>query len=107
MLEASDAGAVVRRGEIPVWERSVPLAIDGVFPGGLENNRKYLAGRVELDGIGEDDLLPLYDPQTSGGLLIAVPETRASALVRELEERGATGAIVGEVVEEPGIRVTS
>jgi selenide, water dikinase len=107
MLEASNFGAIVRRGETPVWERSVPLAIDGVYPGGLENNREYLAGRVELDGIGEDDLLPLYDPQTSGGLLIAVPETGASALVGELEERGATGAIVGEVVEEPGIRVTS
>jgi selenide, water dikinase len=106
MLEASDAGAIVRRGEIPVWERSVPLAIDGVYPGGLENNKTYLAGRIELEGIGEGDLLPLYDPQTSGGLLIAVAETRASALVGELEEHGATGAIVGEVAKEPGVRVT-
>jgi selenide,water dikinase len=106
MLEASDAGAIVRRSETPVWERSVPLAIDGVYPGGLASNREYLTGRVEQDGVSEDDLLPLYDPQTSGGLLIAVPETRAAALVGELQERGATGAIVGEVVEGSGVTVT-
>jgi hypothetical protein len=35
-----------------------------------------------------------------------VAETRASALVGELEEHGATGAIVGEVAKEPGVRVT-
>jgi selenide, water dikinase len=106
LLEASGVGAVVRRGEVPVWERAVPLANDGVYPGGLESNRNYLSGRVEADGVTEDELLPLYDPQTSGGLLIAVPESRASALVGELEERGVKGGVVGEVVEQPGIRVT-
>jgi selenide,water dikinase len=84
----------------------VPLAKDGVYPGGLESNRKYLEGRVEADGVGEDDLFPLYDPQTSGGLLVAVPGVRASALVGGLREGGVTGAVVGEVVEHPGIKVT-
>jgi selenide,water dikinase len=106
MLEASNAGAVIRRYSIPVWQQAVPLANDGVYPGGLESNKKYLRGRVQPDGVSEDDLLPLYDPQTSGGLLIAVPESRASRLLRDLEERGVTGAGVGEVTEEPGIKVT-
>jgi selenide, water dikinase len=106
MLEASNAGAVIRRYSIPVWQQAVPLANDGVYPGGLESNKKYLRGRVQADGVSEDDLLPLYDPQTSGGLLIAVPESRASRLLRDLEERGVTGAGVGEVAEEPGIKVT-
>jgi len=106
MLEANIAplGAVVRRDEIPVWERAVPLANDGVYPGGLKSNREYLEGRVTADGVDPDALLPLYDPQTSGGLLIAVPE--ASALVDALERRGVTGSVVGEVVEQPGVRVT-
>jgi selenide,water dikinase len=107
LLEASGVGAVVRRGEVPVWERAVPLANDGVYPGGLKSNREYLDGRIQRDGVTEDDLLPLYDPQTSGGLLIAVPESLASALVGELEGRGVTGAVVGEIVEQPGIRVTA
>ncbi len=108
MVEAGTAplGAVVRKAEIPVWERAVPLANDGVYPGGLESNREYLESRVRADRVDPAALLPLYDPQTSGGLLIAVPESRASRLVGDLEERGVTGAIVGEVVEESGIRVT-
>ena len=105
MLEASSVGAVVRRGEVPVWERAVPLANDGVYPGGLKSNREYLEGRVTADGANEEDLLPLYDPQTSGGLLVAVSEARSSALVRALQERGAAGAVVGEVIARTGVRV--
>ena len=106
MLEAGGVGAVVRRGNVPVWERTVPLAADGVFPGGLKSNREYLKSRVATDGVGEDDLLPLYDPQTSGGLLLAVPEDLVGTLVRSLEAGGASGAVVGEVVGGTGVRVT-
>jgi selenide,water dikinase len=106
MLEAGGVGAVVRRSEVPVWERAVPLAADGCYPGGLKSNREYLEGRVVADGVGPDDLLPLYDPQTSGGLLLAVPEERASTFVRSLEEHGASGAVIGEVIEVSRVRVT-
>ncbi len=106
MLEASGVGAVVRRGEVPVWERAVALAEDGCYPGGLKNNREYLGDRVRADGVGPDELLALYDPQTSGGLLVAVPDERASAFARALKRHGASGAIVGEVVEGQTIVVT-
>ena len=107
MIEASGVGAVVRRSEIPVWERAVPLATDGCYPGGLKSNREYLESRVTADGVGTKDLLPLYDPQTSGGLLVAVPGQRASAFLSSLDENGASGDVVGEVVEGHGVRVTS
>jgi selenide, water dikinase len=108
VLEASAAplGALVRRGEVPVWERAVPLASRGCYPGGLKSNREYLKGSVVADGVEEDDLLPLYDPQTSGGLLVAVPADRVSAFVRSLADHGALGAVIGEVVEGSGVRVT-
>ena len=105
MLEASECGAVVRRSTVPVWERAVPLAAEGCYPGGLKSNREYLEGRVSADGVGEDDLLPLYDPQTSGGLLVSVPAEKAQEFVRTLKEHGASGAVVGEVVKEAGILV--
>jgi selenide,water dikinase len=105
MLEASGLGAVVRRREVPVWERSVSLAAEGCYPGGLKNNRQYVGQKVIADGVGPGDLLPLYDPQTSGGLLVSVPEQRASAFVRVLEGYGALAAVVGEVVEGQTIRV--
>jgi selenide, water dikinase len=105
MLEASGAGAVVRRSAVPVWERAVPLAAEGCYPGGLKSNREYLEGRVVADGVETEDLLPLYDPQTSGGLLIAVPGQRVSEFIYSLDEHGASGVVVGEVVKGSGVRV--
>ena len=105
MLEASGVGAVVRRSEVPVWERAVPLANDGCYPGGLKSNREYLEGRVFADDVGTDDLLPLYDPQTSGGLLVAVPHEKVSEFVGSLQKGGTSGAVVGEVVEGHGVRI--
>jgi selenide, water dikinase len=106
MLEASGLGAVVRRSDVPVWERSATLGAGGCYPGGLENNREYLGDTVAADGVGPDDLLPLYDPQTSGGLLVAVPEERAPAFVRVLEGYDTLAAVVGEVVKGQTIKVT-
>jgi selenide, water dikinase len=105
ILEASALGAVVRRSEVPVWDRAISLAAEGCYPGGLKNNREYLGDKVSADGIGQEELLPLYDPQTSGGLLVAVPEERAPALVSALQGHDTLAAVVGEVVEHQTIRV--
>ena len=105
MLEASGLGAVVRRSEVPVWERAVSLAAEGCYPGGLKNNREYLGEKVTADGVGPEDLLPLHDPQTSGGLLVAVPEERAQAFVGALESQNTLAAVVGEVVEGQTVKV--
>ena len=105
MLEASDVGAVVRRSDVPVWERAVSLAAEGCYPGGLNGNREYLGDRVRMDGTGAEDLLPLFDPQTSGGLLVAVPQEQSEEFVRSLEKHDTAAAVVGEVVEGSGIRV--
>jgi selenide,water dikinase len=106
MLNASGVGAVIYHGEVPVWEKAVPLAADGCYPGGLVNNRDYIGDAVTAEGVSREDLLPLYDPQTSGGLLIAVNGERKDDLVRALEQRGTLAAVVGEIVEEPGVQVT-
>lgn len=106
VLRATGVGAVIRRGDVPVWERATKLASEGHYPGGLENNRKYLGDYVTADGVSEEALLPLYDPQTSGGLLVAAPPEEAEGYVRALRERGETAEVVGEIVESPGIRVS-
>ena len=105
MLRASGFGAVVRLGDVPVWDRAVSLAAEGCYPGGLNNNRDYLEDGVTADRVDPEALLPLYDPQTSGGLLVAVPQERAPAFVRALEEHGALAAVVGEIGEGHKIRV--
>jgi selenide, water dikinase len=106
MLEASNVGAVVHRNEVPVWERAISLAAEGCYPGGLNNNREYLGDRIRMDGVGAEDLLPLFDPQTSGGLLVAVPQQRSEEFVRSLEKHDTAAVVVGEVTEGSGIRVT-
>src|SRR5687768_6970696 len=82
-------------------------AAQGGRPGGRESNREYLEGRVFAEGAVARDLRPLYDPQTSGGLLAAVPGDRAPQCGRALEEHGASGFVVGEVVEGNGVRITT
>ena len=105
MTEASGLGAVLRRSDVPVWERAVSLAAEGCYPGGLKSNRRYLEEKVTAGGVDPNELLPLYDPQTSGGLLVAVPEPQATGFMRALEAYDTLAAVVGEIVEGQTIRV--
>jgi selenide,water dikinase len=104
MLEPDGLGAVVDRGAVPVWERAADLAAEGCYPGGLEANREFVA-EWAAGGGDEVGLLPLYDPQTSGGLLVAAPADRVEALTAALGARGETAAVVGEVGDSPAVRV--
>jgi len=75
------------------------FARNGVVPGGLARNREFYAGRVAGDA-GDPALLDaLYDPQTSGGLLLSVPARRVVALARRLRAKRVPAIEVGEVVK--------
>lgn len=78
--------------------RVLELAAAGVVPGGLGRNREFYSARVLDAGLPEAMVNALYDPQTSGGLLIAVPARRAVALARGLARRRVWVAEAGEVV---------
>jgi selenide,water dikinase len=67
-------------------------ALAGAIPGGLNNNRDFVSSCVESDA-PVDDLL--YDPQTSGGLLISLPEADAASYMRKYQ----AAYIIGRVVE--------
>jgi selenide,water dikinase len=103
MLEGSGVSARVHAREVPFYEGFWPLAERGLFPGGAHDNLAFVRDRLTApDGIAETWLLALCDPQTSGGLLIAVPEERHSRLVDALMSRGCIAATVGEVVDTDG-----
>jgi selenide,water dikinase len=72
-------------------------------------NKALVAEYLRLDdGITPEEEMLMYDPQTSGGLFIAVSPDRADALVHKLHERGVPdAAVVGEVFAspEPAIRI--
>ena len=81
----------------------------GVFPGGMDRNQEYFAQWVECDSsLPEYAQGLLYDPQTSGGLLMAVAPDRANALLAELRAQGEEAFMLGSVGAGTGkILVTS
>ena len=101
MAEGSGVGARVSVGRIPVLDGVRELLDRGVAPGGTRRNLESTLGAVAWDSsLTEEERLLMSDAQTSGGLLISVPEERADELLRELKAGGVeTRAIVGSVVE--------
>ena len=90
---------------IPVFDGVMDLIRDGVVSGAVERNRDYASTYVKTQkGAGEDFETLLYDPQTSGGLLIAVRKSKAPALLAALKKRGVDRAtVIGRVTRKgPG-----
>jgi selenide,water dikinase len=106
LLRASRIGALVEAGTIPLLPDVAKLAADGFVPGGTHRNLEALGDFVRwADDVDEVSRLILCDAQTSGGLLISLSPARCEQLLEELGQRGATGVVVGEVVEGDGISV--
>jgi selenide,water dikinase len=97
---ADASGVTLRLRPEKRWflPRVLELAAAGVAPGGLGRNRAFYGARVVEGGLPEPMVNALYDPQTSGGLLIAIPARRAAALAKGLARRRVWVAEVGEVV---------
>jgi selenide, water dikinase len=94
---------------IPVLPEAYELAAAGVLPGGSKRNREADEGFVDAEGLSDERLAALFDAQTSGGLLIAVPADRTPALMDSLATRGVgDAAVIGSLVEGRGrIEVTA
>jgi selenide,water dikinase len=85
---------------LPVLPGACELADAGALTGGCSRNRSYLAGRVEIaPGVPSALVEVAFDPQTSGGLLIALPQADVQPLVQALGERGIAAAAVGTAVD--------
>ncbi len=97
---ARGAGVTLRldAGALPVLEGVEALVGDGLVPAGCYRNRDHYHPFVAAGGVAADDLLPLYDPQTSGGLLIALPPDGAAEFLRAAPGAGCFAVAVGEVV---------
>jgi selenide,water dikinase len=103
MLEETGNGMVVDSSNIPFFPEAKALLASGFVPGGLYRNRDFRKNMVEFGPDVPDYIADmLFDPQTSGGLLIAISKTKASRLLQALHGAGVeNAAIVGEVVKEP------
>jgi selenide,water dikinase len=101
MMEASGTTAEFSMERIPLLSQARRLAGQGTAPGGSRLNVRNLTPRTEVrDGVTDEDMLLLCDAQTSGGLLVALPEAQAEAFVARCRERGAARtAVIGRVAE--------
>jgi selenide,water dikinase len=92
---------------LPVLPGAVRLAESGNLTGGCRRNREHLAGRISVEPRVRPGLVEVaFDPQTSGGLLIALSESDAQGLVDRLHDNGVTEAvIVGRVTTEQDVAV--
>jgi selenide,water dikinase len=94
---------------IPFYPNALMMYRIGETTGSNKANRKLVEGSIEIDTklSGEEEEL-LFDPQTSGGILLSVPGSQADELIKDLLDTGIkTAAKIGEVVagEKPGIRI--
>lgn len=99
----NEVGFLIHSSKIPLLAGVEELAEMGFLPGGLYRNKSFRMPFVDSE-IPIDSFLfeVLFDPQTSGGLLLSLPASSAELLVDSLLEAGVSyAAVVGEVVASP------
>jgi len=98
MARASGTRFVFEAGALPALDGALDLARAGVETGGAAHNRRFVLSALSIAGGVTPDLVALaHDPQTSGGLLAAVPPEALAAVEAGLEARGVTPWRVGRV----------
>ena len=103
MIEGTDVGMLIHSAAVPFFPEARELAEMGMIPGGLHSNREFRLNMVEIAKEVPDYLADiLFDPQTSGGLLISVSKPKTPVLLERMHQEGIKeAAIIGEVVAEP------
>jgi selenide,water dikinase len=102
MAVASGVDVTLWAGSIPFINDAVELVRAGAVPGGTLNNMDYFGAGVKFSFSVSDAVKTLlFDAQTSGGLLIAVPLGESPGMLEELHRRGITeAACIGEISSE-------
>ncbi|MBT9164236.1 MAG: Selenide, water dikinase [candidate division WS2 bacterium] len=109
MINKSKLGIKMIAREIPIFKKANELALSGFVPGGAYRNEKWASPKVIINATPDNmlfDPILLYDPQTSGGLLVAVEQNNAELLLLILKEAGFSAAsIIGSFVSDEDERI--
>jgi selenide,water dikinase len=108
MAQASGVALQFDYAQIPFVDGARKYAEMWAFPGGASDNRAYYSSKVTFDpAIDEASQMLLFDPQTSGGLLLGVPQEKLAAFRARAGELDQPAWVVGEVRTGSGIMVRS
>jgi len=100
MACASNVTIDIDADRVPLINGALKLAAAGLLTSGDKTNREYVGAQVGVASTVDSDLLKLfYDPQTAGGLLLAISDERADELLRELLRNYPRAEIIGRVNE--------
>ena len=101
MAIGSGVSLRLEHGRVEYLPGAIEAARAGFLSGGLRNNQAFLEGCVHFaGGVSEDYRNLFFDPQTSGGLLVAVEKEYVDAAVQGLGRHGVRGSVIGGVVEK-------
>ncbi len=102
MAEGSQVSIVIDHSNIDMIHEAVSLAEMGILPAGMYKNKVHCESKVHFaDAIEEKIMDLLYDPQTSGGLLFALPKENAEAVLNVLQEHYSLKcSMIGNVIEK-------
>jgi selenide,water dikinase len=102
MAQGSGVTIVFEESDLPLLAGALECLREGMIPGGGERNREFFSPQVKVSEEVADEMIALaFDPQTSGGLLIAVPADESLTLIRELHRAGVTDAVIVGRVTAP------
>ena len=98
MACASKVTIEINGAAVPVLDGALELASEGMLTSGDKTNREYVGGDVQIDPLVDENLLKLlFDPQTAGGMLIAISEEKSEALLASLRKHYPHARIIGRV----------
>jgi len=104
LAEASEVSLTLESEALPLYPRVHEMISLGLIPAGSHRNREFYRDRVATpDSVSAEQWDILADPQTSGGLLLAVPADDIGKLLSLLQGQGGTGWVVGEVGDKDSV----
>ena len=106
MAETSGAALRIEAGRVPLFDGALAYAAQGIATGGESRNRQFFQPKVRLaEGIADELASLLFDPQTSGGLLIAAAPEQGRELERDFAAAHESLWRIGDVVKGEGVEV--
>lgn len=101
MAKGSGKKIIIHTGSVPFIKRAEEYALMGLIPAGSYNTKNYCSKNISIDSSVKQVVVDMvFDPQTSGGLVISLPEKTAEECLDTMRNEGVFASIIGEVSED-------